>query len=222
MSSLPVDPNPAHSPLRLQSDQPAPSNSGEVNPLSDAHLNQIKLASKRAKPIEKAIRYANFSGWTTLLAGALSLPFALGNLPMMIFALVIAGVGTRELTLRRQLMKLDLRAPKKLAINQLMLGSALITYALYMLIATPSKTLIESAMEADPVMQSTPELAGMMDDLIQLEQVATAMMYVAMILLAFVFQGSTALYYLLKSKKLKKMHKHTPDWVIKVYQTIHS
>lgn len=222
MSSLPVDPNPAHSPLRLQSDQPAPSNSGEVNPLSDAHLNQIKLASKRAKPIEKAIRYANFSGWTTLLAGALSLPFALGNLPMMIFALVIAGVGTRELTLRRQLMKLDLRAPKKLAINQLMLGSALITYALYMLIATPSKTLIESAMEADPVMQSTPELAGMMDDLIQLEQVATAMMYIAMILLAFVFQGSTALYYLLKSKKLKKMHKHTPDWVIKVYQTIHS
>lgn len=222
MSSLPVDPNPAHSPLRLQSDQPAPSNSGEVNPLSDAHLNQIKLASKRAKPIEKAIRYANFSGWTTLLAGALSLPFALGNLPMMIFALVIAGIGTRELTLRRQLMKLDLRAPKKLAINQLMLGSALVAYALYMLIATPSKTLIESAMEADPVMQSTPELAGMMDDLIQLEQVATAMMYVAMILLAFVFQGSTALYYLLKSKKLKKMHKHTPEWVIKVYQTIHS
>lgn len=222
MSSLPVDPNPAHSPLRLLSDQPAPQHPGAINPLSDAHLEQIRHASKRAKPIEKAIRYANFSGWTTLLAGALSLPFALGNLPMMIFALVIAGVGTRELTIRRQLMKLDLRAPKKLAINQLMLGSALIAYALYMLIASPSKTMIESAMEADPVMQSTPELAGMMDDLIQLEQVATAMMYVAMILLAFVFQGSTALYYLLKSKKLKKLHKHTPEWVIKVYQTIHS
>ncbi len=221
MSSLPIDPNPAHTPLRLQSEQPAPSNPGLANPLSDAHLNRIRLASKRAKPVEKAIRYANFSGWTTLLAGALSLPFALGNLPMMIFALVIAGVGTRELTLRRQLIKLDMRVPTKLAINQLMLGGALITYAVYMLVATPSKTMIESAMEADPVMQSTPELAGMMDELIQLEQVATAMMYLAMIALAMLFQGGTALYYFLKGSKLKRLHKETPEWVINVYKAVH-
>lgn len=226
MSSLPVDPTSSSSPaspLRLHDPAGVPSgHPSQTSPLTDAHLSQIMIASKRAKPIEKAVRYANFSGWTTLLAGALSLPFALGQPPMMIFALVIAGIGTRELTLRRSLKTLDLRAPKKLAINQLFLGCALITYAVFMLMSAPAQTMIESAMQADPVMQSTPELAGMMDDLVVFEQLATAMIYVSMIFIAIFFQGGTALYYFFKGSKLKKMHKETPKWVIRVYQTVHS
>lgn len=222
MSSLPIGSNPASSSLRLQSDQAASEHADATNPLSDAHFEQLRLARKRVKPIEKAARYAQLSGWTTLLAGALSLPFAFGNIPMMVFSLVIAGIGTHELTLRRSLIQLDLRAPKKLALNQLILGGALMVYAVFMLVSSPSKTIVESAMEADPMMQSVPELSGMMDDLIQLEQVATAMMYVGMILMAVLVQGATALYYMLKGKKLKAMHRHTPGWVIRIYQTMNA
>ena len=149
------------------------------------------------------------------------MPFSLGNPPMMLFALLIAGIGTRELTLGRSLKVLDVKAPTKLAINQLILGGALIAYAVFMLVSTPGQTMIESAMEADPMIQSTPELAGMMDDLVVFERMATALIYVAMIIIAVIFQGSTALYYFLKGSKLRKMRQRTPDWVLEVYQTVH-
>lgn len=190
-------------------------------PLAATDFDEIRLGARRAKSIEKVVRYANFSGWTTLLAGGLSLPFSLGNPPMMLFALVIAGIGTRELTLRRSLKVLDVKAPAKLAINQLMLGGALIVYAVFMLVSTPEQTMIESAMEADPMIQSTPELAGMMDELVVFERMATALIYVAMIFIAVIFQGSTALYYFLKGSKLRKMRQQTPNWVLEVYQTVH-
>lgn len=195
---------------------------GSESPLCEMHLHQIAMGSKRAKPIEKAVRYAHLSGWMTLLAGAISLPFAIGNTAMMIFAIVIAGIGTRELTLHRSLKKLDCSAPGKLAINQVMLGGALICYAVYMLMSAPAEGLVESAMKTDPMIQSTPELGGMMEDLIVLEQFATAMIYVGMIGLAVIIQGGTALYYILKRSKLKKMHSETPEWVVRVYRAVHS
>ena len=229
MSSLPsqpIDPTQPDS-LKLHSAQAEQQpehdeilNPGLTNPLSDAHFDQLRWASKRAKAIEKAVRYASFSGWTTLLAGAFSVPFALGNPPMLIFAIVIAGIGTRELTLRRQLQVLDSKAPKKLAINQVVLAGALIVYAIYMLIAPAGEGVVASSMKADPMLQSTPELSGMFDDMIKLEHMATALMYVGMIIVAIFMQGGTAMYYLIKGAKLKKLHKDTPDWVVKVYQTV--
>jgi hypothetical protein len=230
MSSLPIDRQSHGASLRLHDQVPLGADSapnigapsGSENPFSEIHLHQIELGSKRAKPIEKAVRYAHLSGWMTLLAGALSLPFAFNKPPMLIFALVIAGIGTRELTLHRSLKVLDCKAPKKLAINQVLLGGALIVYAVYMLASTPAQGMVESAMMADPMMQSTPELNGMMNDLVALEQVATALIYVGMIGLAVIVQGSTALYYLLKGSKLKKLHRDTPGWVVRVYQTVHS
>lgn len=223
---MPIDPQSEGVALRFsgtsQSDLVHGEHPGLSNPLSDAHIDQIRLGAKRAKSIEKAVRYAHFSGWTTLLAGVLSLPFAMGNTPMLIFTVVLAGIGTRELTIRRSLKVLETWAPKKLAINQLMLGGALICYAVFMLVSAPAQTMIESAIESDPMMQSTPELNGMMDDLIVLEQLATAMIYVGMIVMALFFQGGTALYYFLKGSKLKKLHRDTPEWVVRVYQTVHS
>jgi hypothetical protein len=231
MSSLPIDQqagaaslrlsDPAHSPPPASNEEATPAHPGVSNPLSDAHLHQIVRAVSLAKPIEKAVRYAHFSGWTTLLAGAGSLPFALGNTPMLIFTICVAGIGTRELTLRRSLKVLDTRAPRKLAINQLVLGGALIAYAVFMLLSVPGEGMVQSAINKDPMMQSTPEISGMMDDMVQLEQLATAMMYVLMIAMAIFIQGGTALYYALKSKKLKKLHRQTPKWVVDVYQTVH-
>lgn len=194
---------------------------GEHHAMSDAHLHQIAMCAKRAKPIEKAVRFASFSGWSTLLAGALSMPFAVGKPALLVFAIALAAIGTRELTLRRSLKVLDLRATKKLAINQLLLGGALMSYAVYMLMSVPSEGMISSALKSDPMLQSTPELSGMFDDLSQLEQTATALMYVAMILIALIMQGGTSLYYLRKGSKLKKLHNETPMWVVQVYQRVH-
>jgi len=224
MSSLPIDPRPEGMTMRLHTPDEADTASSPddaSNPLSEAYLCQIEELAKRAKPIEKGVRYAHFSGWTTLLAGALSVPFALHNAPLLIFSVVIAGVGMRELTVRKELKGLDLSAPKKLAINQLVLGGALIVYALYMLTFAPSESMVESAMISDPTLASTPEISGMMDDMVELEKFATAMMYVGMIVLAVLVQGGTALYYLRKGTRLKQLYQQTPPWAVEVYKRVH-
>lgn len=194
---------------------------GTRSPMSDAHFDQLRQITKRAQPIERAAGYAKFSGWTTLLAGACSLPFALGNLPMLVFCVVIAGIGTRELTLRRRLLSLETTAPRKLAINQLVLGFSLTGYAVFMLIASPGGSMVESAMQSDPLLQSTPELTGMLDDMASLERLAKAMLYAGMIAVAILVQGGTALYYALRTRALRRLHRHSPDWCVRVYQTMH-
>jgi hypothetical protein len=226
MSSLPIQTHDQNEPLPFRvvgdmQDQ-APINSGITDPLTDAHMYQLQLICKQAKSVEKAARYAHFSGWSTLLAGAFTIPFAISKPSTLVFAMVIAGIGTRELSIRRQLKTLDVRAPKKLALNQLMLGSALVAYAVFMLVSSPGAGMVESAMSTDPILNSTPELGSMMNDLVELERFATALMYVAMIVIAILVQGSTALFYKSKIRKLIKLHRATPHWTLRVYQTMHS
>jgi len=73
MSTMPTDSHPEDVNLRIsgthQRERALDAHRELSNPLSDAQLNEIRLCSKRAKPIEKAVRYANFSGWATLLSG---------------------------------------------------------------------------------------------------------------------------------------------------------
>lgn len=192
---------------------------GIRSPMSDAHYQQLGEICRLARPVERAAGYAKFSGWTTLLAGACSLPFALSSFPMVIFCVSLAGIGTRELTLRRRLLALETTAPRKLSINQAVLGATLIAYGLYMLLA-PSDSMMQTAIDSDPMLQSTPELAGMVDDLANLEKLAKAMMYAGLIVIAVLAQGSTAIYYGCKTKALKRLHKQSPQWCVRVYQTM--
>lgn len=218
MSSLPI-PSPA--------DQPTLSITREHEPqdkylpagpsLDGSHYAQLDRLVYLSKPIRKAANYAGFSGWMTLLAGAFSIPFALRNMPMLVFSVVLAGIGTRELTLRRRLMALDTRSTKKLAINQLLLGGVIAAYSLYMLMHAPSTSMIESAMQKDAMLTSTPELAGQLDDLKQLEMLAKAGLYAILIVFALIFQGGAAIYYATKTKRLRNLHKQCPDWAVRVY-----
>ena len=147
---------------------------------------------------------------------------AIGNTPMLVFCVLLAGIGTRELTLRRRLISLDPSAPRKLAINQLVLGALLVSYALYMLFSAPAQGVMESAMQSDPMLQSTPEIGSMLEDMTRLERVATGLMYVGMILVAIFVQGGTSGYYALKGRALRRLHKQSPAWCVRVYQCMHS
>lgn len=195
---------------------------GTRSPMSDAHYEQLRQICKRARPIERAAGYAKFSGWTTLLAGAFSLPFSLKSMAMLIFCVCLAGIGTRELTLRRKLLALETTTPKKLAINQLVLGFTLTAYAIFMLISAPGDSMMQSAIGSDPMLQSVPELSGMMDDMANLERLAKALIYAGLIVIAVFVQGSTAIYYACKAKALRKLHKHSPEWCVRVYQTMNA
>lgn len=222
MSALPTSETNPLPDLTLTGAHEASSESGSGSPLSESHFEQLRLIERLAHPAHRAGGYAKFSGWTTLLAGALSIPFALRNIPMLVFCVCLAGIGTRELSQRRQLLQLKTTAPRKLAMNQLLLAGTLIAYSVYMLVAAPSTSVVDSALSSDPMLQSAPELNGMIDDLAQMERMAKALMYVGLIVIAILVQGGTAIYYTTKAKSLKRLHQQCPGWCVRVYQTMHA
>ena len=190
--------------------------------LEERHYQQLQELTRLARPARKAAGYAHFSGWATLLSGALSLPFTIGNIPMMVFCLSIAAIGTRELTLRRRLLELDASSPRKLAFNQLMLGGVLATYAIYMLMQPAGESTIASAASSDPSLQSVPEIAAQLDGLAQIEHVIRAGVYVLLLLIALLVQGGTAIYYACKARSLKRLHKRSPEWCVRVFSLVHA
>ncbi|MCR9074604.1 MAG: hypothetical protein NXI07_01055 [bacterium] len=220
MSSLPVAASDDRPSLALVADQTA--GSAATPPLDEMHIEQLERSVRYARPARRAAAFASFSGWTTLLAGAVSLLFSIGNLPLMVFCVALAGIGTRELTLRRRLLRLETTAPRKLAINQLILGSTLAAYAVFMLTRPPGESMIASATSGDPMLQSVPEISGQLQDLSQMEQMVKAGVYVLMIVIAVLVQGGTAVYYACKSRSLRKLHKNTPEWCVRVYRAVNA
>ena len=216
MSSLPIT-NPTDAPnLSLTSSEPDQRTSTPT--LDESHYQQLEHLVRLAKPARKAASYAGFSGWMTLMAGVIQLPFAIRNPPMLLLCVVLAGIGTRELSLRRKMLRLDSSAPKKLALNQIVLGITLASYAIYKLMQPSGPSVLTSSIATDPMLQSTPEVAGMLDGMAQLEQLVMASVYVLLIVLAVFVQGGTAGYYALKSFPLRRRHKQTPLWCLRVYQ----
>jgi hypothetical protein len=216
MSSLPLPALHETPKLTLASD--AESNASSMPALDESYFDQIAQLVRLAKPARKAAGYAMFSGWATLLGGTVSLPFALGNPSMLLLCVVLAWIGTRELTLRRKLLQLETSAPKKLAFNQIALGITLASYAIYMLMQPSGESIVGSSIASDPMLQGAPEIAGIVEDMTQLEQMIMAGVYALLIVIAMVVQGGTAGYYALKTRSLRKLHKQTPEWCIRVYR----
>lgn len=221
MSSLPI-PAPDDTPPLALTKAPTEQPPDRAGPLDESHISELESVTRLARPARRAAGFASVSGWTTLLAGGVSLLFVIGNIPLMIFCVALAGIGTRELSLRRRLLRLETSAPRKLAINQLVLGGTLAAYAIFMLMRPPGESMIASATSSDPMLQSVPELSGQLNDLSQLEHLVKASVYALMIVIALFVQGGTALYYLCKSRSLRKLHKHTPEWCVRVYRAVNA
>lgn len=195
--------------------------SSDAPELDQRHFAALEEIVRLARPIRKAASFASFSGWATLLAGALTLPFSIGNIPMMVFCIVLAGIGTRELSLRRRLLKLETTVPRKLAINQLLLGGSLIAFAIFKLLQPTGESMVMSSIQSDPTIQSMPELASQFDGIAQLEHLVMAASYVIMILVALFVQGGSAIYYICKTRAMKRLHKRVPGWCVQVFSTVH-
>ena len=219
MSALPNDQTPdpdSASSLRFTSPAHPPS-----CPLSDEQMQQIFDSGDRARPIRKAARFASGNGWLTLLAGFSTVPFAIGNIPLLTFAVLLGAIGTHELTLRRRLLRYIPKTTRKLAINQLMLGALLSGYAVWMMVQSATgEGMIASTLNQDPMLKSAPELAGALEGLAKLERLATIGIYLLMIVVAVIVQGGSALYYLLKGRALARFCARTPGWVIGIHHAV--
>jgi uncharacterized membrane protein len=215
MSALPIEPTP---PPSLQITQFPPEPSG---PLNSEQMNAIYGSARLARPIRKAERFAAGNGWLTLIAGCITVPFAISDPPTLIFGVLLGAIGTHELTLRRRLHRFEPKITNKLALNQIFLAGLLIIYGVVKMVQSAgSEGMISSAIADDPTIQSSPEIAEMLSGLTQLEQIATVGLYALIIIIAIIMQGSSALYYLIKGKALRKFRARTPEWVIGLHHAV--
>jgi hypothetical protein len=185
---------------------PPPSGPG---PIDEAALAAIARATSALRPARRAERVAGASGWLTLLAGAITLPLAIGSGLGMALGVALIVIGWRELTLRAGLRDLETIAAARLARNQLALAVCLAGYAVAMLLRGPG------ALPASDALAQSPELAAAADGVMRLAHYG---MYAGLLLGAAVVQGSQAAFYARAGKRLRRAHAAHPVWVMKVHR----
>ena len=101
-----------------------------VTTLSPQHLEQIAAARQRGKRIKRCASTANFSAGTMAFFGALTLiGSAIGSWIGMGLGAVMCVLSHFEFRGAKEMRRLDINAPKRLALNQVILMVMLLTYS---------------------------------------------------------------------------------------------
>src|SRR5687767_10290572 len=108
---------------------PAPSSAPDRSPLSEDHLRQLAAANVAPRKIRPVVSIARFDGWTLAVFAALTALFGLTQPTTLLIAFAMTCIAVVEIRGAHRFQRLDLRAPRTLALNQLALGSLLILYA---------------------------------------------------------------------------------------------
>jgi hypothetical protein len=188
---------------------------GHGDPTAQAAIGPLELAiiaraGRSLRSVRRAERVAATSGWLTLLAGGLSLPFVFGSGVGLALAVTLVVVGLRELRLRRGLGRLEAIAGGRLCRNQIALGLVLAGYAGLRLMEGPAS--LGSLGAAD--LEQVPELAAAAERVAVLAHYG---IYLGLAAGAVVVQGSQAAYYAAVGRRIARAWAAHPVWVMRVH-----
>jgi hypothetical protein len=182
-----------------------------ATPASPQHLAQIAWAREQARPILRAANVAAMSGWTIAIFGGLTLITSLFSITGLLLGAGMCVMAYFELQGAKMIRRLDVQAPKKLATNQLILGGALILYAVISMWSA-----LNGPSEIDRAIGNDPQIAQMMGSIGSLEKVAYIGLYGGVIFAAIVGCGGTAWYYTTRRRHIEKYLKEAPPWIIEL------
>jgi hypothetical protein len=156
---------------------------------------------------------AKLSGWTTGTFGVLSLAVSLLSFSTagLLLGLALLASALVELNYAAALARLDARAPRRLAINQLALAGAISVYSLWSLYAALTGP---SALGAG--LAGSPELDELVGSMAGLERMLSVGVYSGVIVASVIFQGGLAWYYAVRGRALSAYLAQTPAWVIEL------
>ena len=194
-----------------QPQHPAGSPAGA--PLGDEEFALIREATVRRKAIRKAAKVAKGSATTTLIIGALAVPFVLLSFSwaalMMTAGLLV--VGTVERRGHRLMLAADPAAPKLLARNQLAFLGLICIYCVWQIITAGTVEAVSPEFRAQ--LGSLPSYENMVNDIESLWPVILRGVYALVIVLTIAFQGGLAWYYHSRRRHVQAYLADTPDWV---------
>ncbi|QOV91170.1 hypothetical protein [Humisphaera borealis] len=179
--------------------------------LTPEHLAQLVTARDLSKKVRRAIAVATFDGYAIGAFAVVTLLTGLTDSSALLLGIVMAVVAFVEIRAGNQLRRLELLAPRTLAINQLALAAVLILYAVSRLIASRSAP----SAYADYI-AADPELGKMLVPIDDLTRQMTVYFYAGLIAIAVVAQGGMALYYYTRPRYLRAYLAQTPTWIIEM------
>jgi hypothetical protein len=172
-------------------------------------LQQLDLAHQRARKIRRAVQVALFNGWTVGVFAVISLLSGILSLTGLVLGGALAIVAYNEFNGAKLLRRLDLRAPRRLAWNQLGLCCVIIAYSVWGLYTglsgpSPYGSALPAAGQAAPILKSIEHL----------QTTITLAVYGSLIFGSIILQGGTAWYYLTRTRHIQAYASQTPQWVI--------
>lgn len=182
-----------------------------ASPLAQTHFDMIRAAVTRSRKIRRASTVANASGWTLVLFGLPALAFGIFSIPSALVGVLLLAVSWGEFQGAKGLRRLDTRAPKRLAFNQVVLGFGLAAYGAWGIVdGLRNPSPIDDAVAQAPEVQ---QMLGSFQDVWTFGIVGFYGVFIAATLLT---TSMTAWYYASRRQALRAHLTSTPQWVIDV------
>lgn len=177
--------------------------------LSAENLRQLSSARAASRKVRRAIAVASFDGWSIGVFGGLTLLFGLTDFSSIALGLGMGVVAFIELRGAGRLRRLEAGAARTLGFNQVALGTMLILYATWHIVAQ-----LTGPSPYQSIKSSDAQLAHMLQPIEDLSRMLTIAIYSAVIAIAFFAQGGLALFYFTRDKHLRDYLSRTPDWIL--------
>jgi hypothetical protein len=203
----------------------APPTEAASGPLGARDLELLARAGERMRSLRRALWLAYMNGSTLLLCGFACVPFALFDASLLLPALVLCASGAAELRGARMLRDHDLRAPRWLASNQLVLLALVAAYCAFgayrALHASVADELSSAAPDAtDQLRDMMPALDLSAETLDRGYRTLVVAFYAAVFAACALYQGLCARYYRTRAAVLRAFLDETPAWVMEVQRRL--
>lgn len=203
--------------------QPSQTPSPWTTPPSQQHLADIAAAKTLGARVRRTYVVAMFSAWTLAIFAGLSLavPPIFGvfsqllgesapGITSYIPGVVLAVIAYVEFKGAAGVKRLDLRAPRMLALNQLVFAILLFLYGAVSLWTNLSDTAwIQSMLVSDA---DTADMLGI--DFEALARMIIVILYGGVMLAALLGPGLTALWYATRRKHMQAYVSQTAKWIL--------
>lgn len=185
-----------------------------AGPLDMQQQEQLALAQRELKPIQRLVKVATFNGWVSGVLAALSAPFAIFSISGFIMTTGLAIVAYNEFRGRQMVREFNPKGGELLGWNQVGFLTLIVVYCIFQLaygLLGPNP--IEAELAKTPALG---QVLGSMDQFIFMYQMILVAIYGLVIVLTLVFQGYNAYFYFSGRRKLEAYLDRTAAWIVEL------
>jgi len=166
----------------------------------------LSASFRAVRRLRRGRAVARMNGWSEAVFGGLAILFGIFSVTSLLAGIGLIVVARRELRWARELGRLDSRAPRALALNQLVLLAGVLAY---------SGWQVYAGLTGPGVLERYPELGqlssnGASVDFDGMWKTAVVATYATVAVLSLVLQGTTAWWYASLRTPLATLHATSP------------